>query len=347
MHIILTQNSEALWQSLEHKVTFLKQCSSYYEPCQEIEAIETHMSWVFLTDQYAYKLKKPVHFSYLDFSTPHKRLRSLQREFILNQALAPNVYLDILPLQQNRKKGFYPVGLFQEGDTVDWLLKMKRFPQNKTLDKTIVEHNTDHSQLIKAAEKLMQFYRQSPPLFFKPRVYLKYFKNNLLDNLNELQQPQYELDPIFLKDMHCALVKKLNELSQSISHRILQGRIIECHGDLRPEHICLISPPIIIDRLEFDRELRIMDPLEELSYLYVECQNLGAPEIGQLFYQVYEQNLGDTPNPDLLILYQSYRACLKAKLAAWHLDDVRIENQQKWYDKAKSYLDLSTTLFRG
>lgn len=345
MRIPVNKGCEEQWQHFQEKVNFLKQADSYNESCKEIEAIETHMSWVFLTDKHAYKLKKPVNFSYIDFSTLSKRFNSCHRELILNQKLARGIYQNIIPFLQDKKGHFCPVGGSIDGTVEEWLLKMKRFPRENTLDNAILNQHLNQEILYEAATHLMNFYQESRPILFEPHAYLERLKEKIAKNLHSLLNPRYELDPIFLQEVADAQLHTLAELSNYISHRIAEGRIRECHGDLRAEHICLASPPIITDRLEFSDQLRIMDPLEELSYLYIECQYLGQKEAGELFYNVYHKKLGDAPHPELLKLFKSYRACLKAKLAIWHLDDYRVHNQQKWHDKAKAYLNLSTAIF--
>jgi aminoglycoside phosphotransferase family enzyme len=118
-------------------------------------------------------------------------------------------------------------------------------------------------------------------------------------------------------------------------------RIVEAHGDLRPEHICLNTPPVIYDRLEFNRGFRLLDPAEELSYLAMECELLGAPAVGARVFEVYVARSGDDPPTSVRHWYMAYRACLRARLAARHILDRPREDWERWLREARRYLDAA------
>jgi aminoglycoside phosphotransferase family enzyme len=126
------------------------------------------------------------------------------------------------------------------------------------------------------------------------------------------------------------------------SSRISKGRIIDAHGDLRPDHICLAPQPVIIDRIEFNRDLRIMDVAEELSFLALECEMQGYPAIGQLFLDIYsERSNDDLPDP-LILFYKAARAFLRAKLSIHHLLEKQYhKDKQKWRSRCENYLQVS------
>lgn len=329
------------WDQLKAKVEFLKQPLSYHEDCKEIISIETHISWIFLTDHHAYKLKKPVRLSYLDFSDLESRRINCEKEITLNQYLAPEIYLDTIPFMQNKQGEFIPIGRDEEGVIVDWFVKMKRFPRKKTLDHEIIHQKIDHKIVQESARSLIRFYQQTVVPAILPESYLMRLQERIYDNEQNLSAPEYGLDQTLIKDLHNAQRDELHQLAACIKHRVLNGRIIECHGDLRPEHICLISNPIIIDRLEFNRALRVMDATEELAYLSLECEFLGNSNVGEVFLATYQEAFQDIPSPELLKFYKMLRACLRAKISAWHLDDPKIDDLEKWYEKAKAYLEFA------
>ena len=126
--------------------------------------------------------------------------------------------------------------------------------------------------------------------------------------------------------------------------RAFKGKIIEGHGDLRPEHICLTQPPIIIDRLEFSKSLRTLDPWDELSYFFIECAYLNHPEIGNFFVSHYLESTHDEVSLDLITFYKVFRACLRAKISAWHMDDPRVVEKEKYLLKARKYLSLANLI---
>ncbi|KTD25404.1 Uncharacterised protein [Legionella lansingensis] len=328
-----------LWEELKNKVEYLKDCASYHEQCSSIEAIETHMSWVFLTEQHAYKLKKPIHYAFLDLRRLEARYLNCQRELEINQELAPNTYLSVIPLCQDIHQQYSPINGYLNGEPVDWLLKMNKFPRDLTLEQVIKRKNTVLSKIEEAAKILVAFYQKALPARLNAQEYISKYKQYVINDFQTLSLPHYNLDEILIKSVYQTLLNTLSELSSCIEQRVYEGRIIECHGDLRPEHVCLTSPPIFVDRLEFSKELRTMDPVDELSYLALECELLGNAEIGAYFFETYQSITHDHPPQKLLSFYKSYRAFLRAKIAAWHLDDPRVTDPDKWLRKAKIYLE--------
>ena len=123
--------------------------------------------------------------------------------------------------------------------------------------------------------------------------------------------------------------------------RARTGRIVEGHGDLRPEHICLLPEPQIIDCLEFSRDFRILDPADELAFLALECERLGAPGLKRTIFDAYTEFSGDAPPATLVHFYQSYRACMRAKIALWHLKEPALRDSRIWPAQARDYLRLA------
>ena len=117
--------------------------------------------------------------------------------------------------------------------------------------------------------------------------------------------------------------------------------IVEGHGDLRPEHVCLHPRIAVIDCLEFSRELRIIDAVDEVGFLALECERLGAPELGRILLRAYIENTGDSPAVALLGFYQSFRAALRARIAIRHLNEEKFRYSAEWRRRALDYLDLA------
>ena len=129
---------------------------------------------------------------------------------------------------------------------------------------------------------------------------------------------------------------------RSIALRVYRaGRVVEGHGDLRPEHVWLGSPPAIIDCLEFSLALRTLDSADELGFLALECERLGAPELGAALLAQHRELSGDAPPPALVDLYQAMRACVRAGIALWHLKEARYQGSPVWRARATSYLSLA------
>ena len=307
------------------KVDFLTKASTYPDRPTGVEAIETHMSWIFLTDRHAYKLKKPVVFDFLDYRTIDARRRYCEAEVTLNQRLAPGVYLGAVPLASTKDE---QLGLHGDGVAVDWLVQMQRLPMRRRLDVCINTNRVDHQGLADALAGLFAAYQIVDDIGmsaddYRERLEVAIRRNRfameILDQRHVIER-QHE----FLKDRH----------------EIVAGRagfVIDAHGDLRPEHIYLLDPPVIVDRLEFNRDLRLLDPLDELAFLAIECERLGAGWIGDIAFECYRERTGNEAPSALIAFYKSLRACMRARLALGHLVEPLAGRRSPWYNLAEHY----------
>ena len=331
-------HADAAAPSLADKVAFLKRPQSYPETTDRVEAVETHMSWVFLGDAFAYKLKKPVRYDFLDFSTPEARRLDCEAELQLNRRLAPDVYLAVLPLLQAEDGR---LGVEAPGQPVDWLVKMRRLPAACMLDQLIERHAVTADAVGALARKLAAFYAGLAPEPLAGDAYRMRLAEQVAESRRELGRPEFGLDDervARIARVQSAFIEQQPEL---LDDRAEKGRIVEGHGDLRPEHVCLADEPVVIDCPEFRRDFRVLDPLDELGYLAMECERLGMPEIGPWLLGAYAGASGDEWPPALLHFYQSCRASLRAKLAIWHLRDDGRHPPQRWLRIAHAYLDLA------
>lgn len=323
---------------IEEKIAFLRQPDVYPDKPKRVEVIETHMSWVFLTESLAYKLKKPVRYDFLDFSTLEARQKDCDWEVSLNRRLAGQVYLGTVPLTIQADSGLQLDG---EGRVVDWLVQMRRLPADRMLDAVIREGTVDAEDMQNISQVLADFYRRSLPLLISPAEYRRRFEEDIQNNLIELRDSRYALPKAQVDRLAAAQKQFLMEQGGLLEQRARDGRIIDAHGDLRPQHICLTAPPVIIDCLEFNREFRILDPMDELAYLSMECERLGAPHIGEKVLGYYSEAAGDACPIELIGFYKAFRACLRAKIAVWHIADHQVQDHQRWLRLAQTYLDLA------
>lgn len=324
--------------AIESKVQFLSQPTSYADCPSSVEAIETHMSWVFLTDNFAYKLKKPVRYEFLDFSTVDTRYRDCKAELHLNRRLAPEIYLGIIPLIVD------PIGnlsLDKEGQIVDWLVKMRRLPKDSMLDWAIEHQTVQKEDIREIAGLLARFYKRQPNADISPETYRNRLGETVSANLNELLLSAYGLPEDWVCAIAAGQLAFLDLHPDQIDRRVRSGHVIEGHGDLRPEHICLKPKPAMIDCLEFNREFRILDAADELAFLALECERLGVAWIGNLLFETYSNETGDYPPMELIEFYKSYRAYLRAKIAVWHAREPGQGTAKTWFDRAKQYLALA------
>jgi aminoglycoside phosphotransferase family enzyme/predicted kinase len=318
------------------KVAFLSRPESYPVPTTRVDALETHMSWVFLTDANAWKLKKPVRTRYLDFSSEALRRADCEAELRLNRRLSEGVYEATVPLVLDAQ-GRLRFGA--DGRTVDWLVKMRRLPGGRMLDRLLREHALGPGDLERAIERLARFYRDAARVPTPPARYRARFAEEIAENRRELATPAYEL-PLDSIETTCARQLALLSARPDLFDA-RAGRIVEVHGDLRPEHICLEDTPQIIDCLEFSRELRLLDPVDELAFLALECERLGSPGLAPTIFATYAAVTGDAPPGALVDFYQSYRACVRARIAIRHLADPAPREPARWSAQARAYLALA------
>lgn len=320
------------------KVAFLKQPEAYAQRPSRVETIETHMSWLFLTDRFVYKMKKPVRTANLDYSTLGLRRRNCDVEVRLNRRLSPHVYLGSVALTMDAAG---ELSLSGPGKPVEWLVHMRRLPARDMLDQRVAAASASASAVEPAAHLLAQFYAHAVAVDWSARTYLERLRVDINASADELAKTDYGLPARLVADVQSQLLARLRRLGDALARRADGGHIVEGHGDLRPEHICLCSPPAIIDCLEFRRSLRLLDPLDELSFLALELERLDAADVADWFFSPYRAITGDRPVPELIVFYKSYRALLRAKVAVWHNHDVT--DLTPWIRKAVDYLQRART----
>jgi aminoglycoside phosphotransferase family enzyme len=322
---------------IEEEVAFLSRPEAYPDRVFRVETKQTHMSWIFLTETDAWKLKKRVCSEYVDFSTPERRRHNCKKEVRLNRRLAPDVYRGVVPLTVDRQGDLQLGG---QGKPVDWLVCMRRLPSDRMLDRVIARRAVSEEDMIDLATVLSAFYKTARPIRITGPQYGSRLAADLQAAGKELIKARYGLPSNFVESVVRSQLEFLEHNPSLFDGRVQAGKIVEGHGDLRPEHICLERPPVIIDCLEFNRNLRILDAASELAFLALECERLGAPEIEEPVFRAYHKETGDRPPHELLTFYKSYHACVRAKVAVWHLKDASVCNRAAWVAKANRYLNI-------
>ena len=322
--------------TLAAKVAFLSRPDAY-RPAAAVTVRETHMSFVFLTGERAYKLKKPVLFPYLDFSNLARREAACRAELRLNRRLAPDTYLDVVPLTVS------PGGLAVGGDgtPVDWLVAMRRLDEAGTLEHAIADHRVAPWQLDRLAAGLVGFYRRAARAVVSPARHLAGWRRALADNRRVLLDPRFGLPAGLVRRIDRAQRAFLADRAALLAARVRERRIVDGHGDLRPEHIWLGDPLRIIDCLEFNANLRAVDPFDELAFLCLECERLGAPAVGEHVRRRVARALRDGASAELFRFYHCHRATLRARLAVAHLAEPNPRTPDKWPRLARTYLALA------
>lgn len=317
-------------------IAALTATTAFPDQASGVEVVETHMSWVFLTETRAYKLKKAVRYALLDHRTPEARRRACEEEVRLNRRLAPSVYLGVLPVVRDGPG----VRVGGEGPVVDWVVQMRRLAADRMLDRKIVDGTLRPEEHRGAAALLARFYRAAPPVDMGAGEYRRGIERELLATRHELVDPRAGLAAADVDAATDAALAALASAPGLLGERIAARRVVEGHGDLRPEHIALGPVPAVIDCLEFDRPLRILDAADELAFLALECERLGAPRVGAAFLDEYTRITGDDPPERLVRIYSVLRSLVRAKLAVWHAREPADE-AARWIARGRAYVALA------
>ena len=313
----------------------------YDHPVVRVELVETHISWVFLAGDFAYKVKKPVNFGFLDFSTLQKRQHFCEEELRLNRRIAPQLYLAVVAFggdPENPTLNATPV--------LDYAVKMKRFPQDAQLDRMLAagQLTADHMdqfavyiaaihQRIAAAEAKMPY--GSPQAVIEP--VLQNFRQirSLLSDQSMLKQ----LDQ--LEDWSRALYVRLMDL---LTQRKATGLVRECHGDVHLGNMAWFNDePLLFDCIEFNANLHWIDTMNDIAFLIMDLDDRGERVLAWRFLNGYLRKTGDYTGLPLLAFYKVYRALVRAKVICLRLSQSGLSREERDLDRKllSSYLALA------
>lgn len=317
---------------------FLADPASYPDPTTGVERIDTHISWVFLTDRFVYKMKKPVCFDFLDFSTLELRKAACQQELVLNRRLAEETYLRVVELNRSGEERLQLDGA---GPPLEYLVKMNRLPASQALDRLIETGQLLPAQVDELTDKLIRFYSRQPTLRSIAESYPERIAEHVAGNSRDLGAFDALLDAQHLRRAITSQTQLLRIAPRLFVERALAGRLVDGHGDLRPEHVYFCPHPVVIDCIEFNDDLRHVDVLDELAFLAVECEHLTAEGVGQQIIGRYRERTGDAATPRLEAFYKSYRAVVRAKVCALRAQQVGAAEQEQLLGRARDYLRLA------
>lgn len=318
-------------------LAWLSNPAAYPHQPPDVRCLETHISCVFLAGSEVYKLKKPVQYDFLDFSTLWAREHACREELRLNRRLAPHIYLDVVPVTSTAD-GF---ALGGDGEVVDWLVHMRRLPEDRMLDALQRRGDLLTQHIDQLAELLVRFYSHSQPVAMTGDQYRDRCLAHVQANRTELLAVSHHLPRGVVERVHGFQLQLLQLQPELFASRVQAGRIVEGHGDLRPEHICLSDPIAIFDCIEFNAEFRQLDVADELAFLAAECDFIGADWAGPQLLQRYQELSGDYPPPILIDYYRAYRACVRAKVAALRADQVEGAAREQAAQEAARHLALA------
>ena len=315
--------------------------SAYPEGCGKIMFLQTHISYIFLTDKYAYKIKKPVDFGFLDFTAIEKRLYFCKEEVRLNRRLAPDIYLNVTPI--TRVRGGYRVG--GTGRVVEYAVKMKRIPDKVILERMIKEETITAEIIKRVAEKIAAFHKDAlTNKGISGFGEIEIIKQNIEENFSQVSSfigttiSGKRLDKI--RSYAEGFLRKNADLFKK---RVSAGFIRDCHGDIHSEHIGAEDGIFIFDCIEFNRRFRYSDVVSDAAFLSMDLEFRGRGDLAKAFEKEYFSATGDIEGKRLLDFYKCYRAFVRGKVEGFKLNESEESSEDKKDAllKALRYFDLS------
>jgi len=329
---------------------------------EQVELIQTHISYIFIAGDYVYKVKKPVDFGFLDFTTLDKRKFFCHEELKLNKRLAPDVYLDVVEIAEDAGGN---IVLGMNGRIVEYAVKMHKIPQEGMLKTLILQGKVYRSIMDAVAGKLVNFHRHAATGGIIDEVGgVETIRRNHDENFAQTEsfinitipERQYH----FVKSYIYSFMDTYHTL---LVRRVADHRIRDCHGDLHLEHICLIDSGVlgataekshrdydpdkivIFDCIEFNERFRYEDVAAEVSFLAMDLDYNGYPEYAETFVDAYIRHSGDREIGRLLNFYKCYYAYVRGKVIGFRLHDssIRQEEREEAAETASRYFDLAFT----
>ena len=340
----VNESVETILRSVSGVATILdalKQPSAYphlasgkQPPASPIRLIQTHISWVFLTGDYVYKIKKPVKFSFLDFSTREKRKSLCEEEVRLNRRLCPEVYLGAVPIAMDRHPSFGGSGF-----PMDYAVKMRQLPSEKIMSLLLTEGKVTESHIRSIAKIISDFHSKIDVIHEKeynsPEMIAEQFAD--LGGVRETAERACKMG-----EKIDFILKKAEEFARKNRPLFLQrqekGFIRDCHGDLHSGNIFLTDPIVIFDCIEFNKSFRYTDTSADAGFLAMDLDAHGRKDLSRLFISEYLRLSGDRGMPALLDYYKCYRANVRAKIACLTHSQHPSEEEKK---KMEKYLLLA------
>lgn len=295
-------------------ITALQCPAAYPHAVGAVQVAETHISWVLLTGDYAYKIKKPVDFGFLDFSSLAQRRHYCEEELRLNRRFAPQLYLEVVPIAGSREA---PV-VGGDGDPIEYAVKMRQFPEEARLDRVLARGELRRAHIAALAERLATFHRNAAVAAADmPFGTAEHVWQPMAENFAQIRPHLQESETLALLDR----VQRWSEeryaaLREALALRKRDGHIRECHGDAHLGNIVLLDDqPVLFDCIEFNPNLRWIDVISEIAFLTMDLHDRGRDDLAHRALNDYLQASGDYAGLRLLHFYQVYRALVRAKVA--------------------------------
>jgi aminoglycoside phosphotransferase family enzyme len=314
----------------------------------QVDLVQTHISYLFLCGDLVYKVKKPVDFGFLDFTTLEQRGFFCQQEVRLNKRFSPDVYLGVVPIS-------LVGGSFRLGDetaVVEYAVKMRRINEEHMLYRLLQAGRVGPEMMQRIGGHLASAYAAIPS-DEKARIFgaLDVIATNVKENFEQTRH--YIGGPVTkeafasIERWSLSFMKKNRALFEQ---RVAQDRIKDCHGDLHLQHICVEGEHIyIFDCIEFNERFRFGDVASDVAFLAMDLDFNDYPDLGRIFVDAYAAAAADLTLSEVLPFYKVYRAYVRAKVTSFLLDDAALDEKarEEVQRQGKQYYDLAYHYVRG
>jgi aminoglycoside phosphotransferase family enzyme/predicted kinase len=312
---------------------------TYPHKPQKVELVQTQMSFLFLTGEYVYKVKKPVDLGYLDCTTLEKRRFFCQQEVELNRRLCPDTYLEVLHITTGQ--GRFHLG--GAGDIVEYAVKMKQLPKERMMDSLLRLNLATQDMLVRVAEKLAGFHNTAKT---NPDISAYGKLDAIAVNTEEnFSQTEKYIDISIPSAKYHRIKSYTDDFLKTnkalFNKRVKDNRIKDCHGDLHAAHVCLSNGICIYDCIEFNDRFRYCDVASEVAFLAMDLDRYQRADLARAFVDTYVRESGDEELLQLLNFYKCYRAYVRGKVESFKLDDPYIAEKEAALAAAQSYFDLA------
>jgi len=314
---------------------------AYPHKVQKIELVQTQMSFIFLTGEYVYKIKKPVNLGYLDYTTLEKRHFFCHQELKLNRRLCPDAYLAVVPIVEE-KDGLRIEG---QGKAIEYAVKMRQLPQDRMMDVLLPRGQVSLEMVARVAEKLADFHKKaetSQEIADFGR--LDVIRQNTDENFAQTEKyigtsinaEEYQHIKDYTEDF-------IDSSESLFDKRVREGKIKDCHGDLHAAHVCFTDDICFYDCIEFNDRFRYSDVASEIAFLAMDLDRYQQAGLSRHLVNTYVGLSRDGELLKLLDFYKCYRAYVRGKVESFKLDDPYIpeEEKAKVLTAARSYFELA------
>jgi hypothetical protein len=303
--------------------------------------METHISLLFLTGNHVYKVKKPVDFGFLDFTSLEKRKYFCEQEVKLNRRLSPDIYLGVVRITKEGNR----ILLESNGELVEYAVKMKQIPEEFLMDKLLERKQVTPRMIEAVSEKLVKFYFAAETndlikSFAKPERVKQ-------DTDENFEQTERYVDVTISREVYEEVKKRTNDFfrtkNKTFYQRIASDQIRDCHGDLRLEHIFWGEEISIFDCIEFNERFRYTDVAADIAFLAMDLDYHGRQDLSEHLIRAFIGESGDPELMEVLDFYKCYRAYVRGKVESFRLDDPNIPESEKReaVKRAQKYFNLA------